>query len=70
MHWCWLPTHDEAILKLKQMICAASVLKYFDPGKEITLQCDVSESGLGFSLLQEGQPVAYGARGLTSAEKN
>jgi len=34
------------------------------------LQCDASESGLGFSLLQEGQPVAYGARGLTSAEKN
>ena len=27
-------------------------------------------SGLGFSLPQEGQPVAYGAHGLTSAEKN
>jgi len=25
---------------------------------------------LGYSLLQEGQPIAYGARGLTSAEHN
>jgi len=52
------------------MICAAPVLRYFDPCKEITLQCDTSESGLGFSLLQEGQLVAYGVHSLTSAEKN
>ena len=36
----------------------------------MTLQCDASERGLGYSLLQEGQPIAYGARGLTSAEQN
>ena len=70
VQWCWLPTHDEAVSKLKQMICKAPVLKYFDRTKEITLQCDASESGLSFSLLQEGQPVAYGACGLTLAEKN
>lgn len=51
------------------MICEAPVLRYFDTSKSITLQCDASEGGLGFSLLQEGQPVAYGARGLTPAEK-
>ena len=65
--WCWL---DEAIAKLKQMICEAPVLKYFDPSKQVSLQCDASERGLGYSLLQEGQPVAYGARGLTSIEQN
>ena len=68
--WCWLETHDKAISKLKQMICEAPVLKYFDPNKSVTVQCDASEGGLGYSLLQEGQPVAYGARALTSAEKN
>ena len=68
--WCWLPAHDQAISKLKQMLCEAPVLIYFDPSKPITLQCDASESGLGYSLLQEHQPVAYGARGLTAAEKN
>ena len=30
----------------------------------------MSELGLGYSLLQEGQPVVYGARGLTSTELN
>ena len=52
------------------MICEAPVLKYFDPNESVTLQCDISDGGLGYSLLQEGQPVAYGARALTSAEKN
>ena len=52
------------------MICEAPVLKYFDPTTEVTLQCDASERGLGYSLLQKRQPVAYGARGLTSAEQN
>ena len=46
------------------MIFTVPVLKYFNRTKEITLQCDASESGLGFSLFQEGQPVAYGARDL------
>ena len=52
------------------MLCEAPVLRYFDPSKPITLQCDASESGLGYSLLQKHQPVAYGAHGLTAAEKN
>jgi len=68
--WCWLSAHDEAVAKLKQMICKAPVLRYFDPAKQVTLQCDASEHGLGYSLLQEGQTIAYGARGLTSAEQN
>ena len=67
--WCWLETHDTAIAKLKCMICEAPVLKYFDSSKPVTIQCDASDSGLGYSLLQEGQPVAYGARGLTATEK-
>lgn len=45
------------------------MIRYFDTSKSITLQCDASEGGLGFSLLQEAQPVAYGAHGLTPAEK-
>ena len=36
--WCWLPAHDQAISKLKQMLCEAPVLRYFDPSKPITLR--------------------------------
>ena len=52
------------------MLCEAPVLRYFDPSKPITLQCGASESGLGYSLLQEHQPVAHGAHGVTAAEKS
>ena len=31
---------------------------------------DASNSGLGAALLQEGKPVAYASRSLTSTEKN
>ena len=40
---------------MKQYITREPVLKYFDPSKEVTLQCDASESGLGAVILQEGQ---------------
>ena len=32
------------------------------------MQCDASQHGLGAALLQDGQPVAYASRALTSAE--
>ena len=51
-------------------MCEAPILKYIDTAKQITLQCDASEHCLGYSLLQEGQAIAYGAQGLTSAEQN
>ena len=34
----------------------------------MTLQCDASQSGLGTALMQNGQPVPYASRALTSAE--
>ena len=34
----------------------------------MTLQCDASQTGLGAALLQNGQPVAYASRALTSTE--
>ena len=55
--------------KIKNLICKAPVLCYFDPAIEITLQCDASDGGLGYALLQQGQPVAFGLQGLTQAEK-
>ena len=68
--WDWLPEHDTAISTVKKLICNAPVLRYFDPTLPVTLQCDASEGGLGYALLQQGQPVAFGARGLTQTERN
>ena len=44
------------------------MLKYYNLDEEVTIQCDASQSGLGATLLQNGQPVAYASRALTSAE--
>ena len=61
--WEWSTEHDQAVRTIKDLICKAPVLRYFDPAMELTIQCDASESGLGYALLQQGQPVAFGARG-------
>ena len=67
--WKWLQEHEDAVTTLKGLISTAPVLRYFDCTKQISLQCDASESGLGYANLQEGQPIAFGARGLTQMER-
>ena len=66
--WCWLPVHNEAVQKIKGLVCEAPVLKFYDVTREVTVESDVSLSGLGATLLQEGQPVAFASRALTPAE--
>ena len=44
------------------------LLKYYEPNKPLVLQCDGSEKGLDASLLQEGKPVSYARRALTTTE--
>ena len=52
--WNWSEIHDEAVTRIKNLICKAPVLRYFDPAIEITIQCDASDGGLGYALLQQG----------------
>ena len=68
--WCWLPTHGDALARVKQMIVTAPVLAYYDVSKPVVIQCDASQSGLGAALLQEGCPVAYSSRVMTPTEQN
>ncbi|KAK3887563.1 hypothetical protein Pcinc_008269 [Petrolisthes cinctipes] len=52
------------------LVTIAPVLQYYDLRLPVTLQCDALNYGLGAAILQEGKPVAYASRSLTSAEKN
>jgi len=48
----------------------APVLRCYDVQEEAIIQCDASEKGLGATLLQQGQPVAFISHSLTKVEQN
>ena len=66
MLWCYKAAFDK--LKKAVTITPYAVLRYYNVKEEVTIQCDASKSGLGASLMQQGQPVAYASRALTDAE--
>lgn len=68
--WIWLRDHENAMNELRTTLTSAPVLKIFDNTSECTIQCDASKDGLGYCLLQNGKPVAYGSKSLTDAQKN
>ena len=65
----WSSLHDRAFSEVKRLIRNQPVLKYYDINEEVTLQCDASEKGLGATLLQGGQPVAFASRTLSTTER-
>ena len=54
--------------KAKSLVTAAPVLSFYDPGKELVLENDASEYGIGSALFQDGKPIAFASRTLTGAE--
>ena len=66
----WDQVHDQAFAKLKELVTQPPLLKYYEPEKELVIQCDASEGGLGAALLQEGRPIVYASRALTGTERN
>lgn len=64
----WEKPQQEAFDKLKSVITSAPVLAYFDNQKETVLNVDASSTGLGGVIIQEGRPVAYGSKKLSSCE--
>ena len=67
--WCWLEQHDQAWKEIKRLV-TTPILAYYDPQKEVTIQCNASQSGLGAALLQEGRPICIASRALSTAQRN
>lgn len=65
----WSNQHDEAFEEIKTLVTRHPVLKYYDKTAEVTIQSDASEKGLGATLLQHGQPVAFAPRTLSQVEQ-
>ena len=70
IEWDWQHEHDQALEKIKTALTSAPPLQYYDVNKPVTVQADASQRGLGACLFQQGRPVAYASRALTSAEEN
>ena len=67
--WWDKQVQRRSLKQVKEILSAAPVLKFFDP-KEVEIQCDTSNRGLGACLMQRGQPVAYASRSMTATEVN
>ena len=75
VHFRWEPHHQTALDKIKEEICSARVISYYDtdPATTTILQCDASEKGLGAWIRQidsQGSEkiVAMASRSLTDTE--
>ena len=42
---------------MKRLITCAALLWYYDPKKELSIQCDASQSGLGAVLMLKGRSI-------------
>ncbi|KAA3484115.1 DNA/RNA polymerases superfamily protein [Gossypium australe] len=66
----WTEKQQESFDKLKKILTEAPVLIQPEAGKEYTVYCDASHTGLGCVLMQEGKVVAYASRQLRPHEVN
>ena len=68
--WNWSESQEHAFQSIKNEICKATNLRYYDPKLELVLENDASEYGLGSSLTQNLKPLAYASRSLSPSERN
>src|SRR5699024_1206272 len=46
------------------------VLKFFDPKEEVVLSVDASKNTVGAVRLQNGRPIGYSSKAITSSQEN
>ena len=66
----WTELHDRVVNEIKNHIMNSKILVPFDVTQDIVIQCDASQNGLGCCLLQNGKPISFASRSLSSAERN
>ena len=66
--WEWTEVQDNSMKEIKRMVTEAPILAFYDPAKELVIECDASQKGLGAVLMQQGRPIAYASRALAPTE--
>ncbi|XP_058840852.1 uncharacterized protein K02A2.6-like [Topomyia yanbarensis] len=70
VEWLWGEEQEKSFQKIKNLMQSPPVLAFYDINADITLSVDASSKALGAVLLQNGKPVAYASKSLTSAQEN
>ena len=60
----------ESLWKREASGASAPILRYFNSSEPVEGQGDASANGIGFVFMQNGQPVSYSSRALTTSERN
>ena len=67
--WNWSKQCEEAFKTVKRKITTTPMLAYIDSDKELVLQVDSSQDGLGVVMMQDGKPIEFTSRSLTPPER-
>lgn len=68
--WHWEIQHEQAYHKIIDALVNAPVLQFYDVKEDVTLSVDSSSKAFGGVLMQNGHPVAYASKSLSSSEQN
>lgn len=66
----WTELCDKVVDDIKRAVMNSNILVPFDVTKDIIVQCDASQYGLGCCLIQDGKPISFASRSLSSSEQN
>jgi transposase InsO family protein len=70
--WHWTPAHEDAFVKCKTLLSSSPVLAHFDEKKQLVLECDASQYGIGAVICHRidgvDMPIAFASRSLHDAE--
>ena len=70
VHFEWTSPAENALNQIKDILSTEPVLHFFDPSRTSVIQADASQLGLGACLFQNGKPIAYASRSLSTAKRN
>lgn len=70
VHYVWTADMQQEFEAIKRAIARDVTLTHYDPSKTIIIETDASLKGLGAVLIQDGKPVRFLSKALTSAEKD
>ena len=66
----WTDIHQKSFDEMKKVMAKETILNYPDFNKFFEIHIDVSDRQLGAVISQEGKPLAFYSRKLSSAQRN